>query len=369
MGTLAVDAAALLAGEDRSSGTELLGWLATSQWSSEVTLAASRALLRWDEDGIAELDRVWRSMPVDFAGRLTLTDQIAQVSRSAAEWRYQDLVDAKDAPTDIRLAAAQGMARLNFEAGVRALRQLAEDAETVPLTARIEAAQLLARGDARRAAGVLAEIAIAHDEHSHLAALAAGLDEEECAKAMVRFVSNSTAPTEKRMAAAMRLARLGRTAEILHDLEEIARAHATPIPDRLSAATLIAGVDQARGRKMCQELAEDQRLAGRERIAAADHVLHIDEPFALALYLRISTNSRDAESRIEAALKAGDIDRREGIAALADLALSGSMDRHLYDIAQAAIRLDAEVAVVQWRYLPKDAREAMQRAVRHGVTG
>jgi hypothetical protein len=234
MGTLAVDAASLLADEDRSSGTELLGWLATSRWSSEVTLAACWALLRWEQDGIVELDRVWRSVSVDFGGRLALTDQIAQVSRGAAEWRYQDLVDAKDAPTDIRFAAAQGMTRLNVESGVPALRLLTE-------------------------------------------------------------------------------------------------------------------------------IAEDQRLAGRERIAAADRVLPIDEPFALALYLRISANSKDAESRIEAALKAGDIDRREGIAALADLALSGSMDRHLHDIALAAIRVDAEMAVVQWRYLPKDAREAMRR--------
>jgi hypothetical protein len=395
MGTLAVTAASLLAGEDRSAGTELLGWLATSEWSPEVPLAASRALLRWGENGVAELDRVWRSMPVGFAARLALTDQVAEVSREAAEWRYQNLVDAKDAPTDIRFAAAQGLARLNFEAGVRALRDLAddrrvpspvrveaaaylaqnlaqgtddlaavaEDVDTVSLADRVEAARLLAQGDARRAAGVLAGIAMANDEQSHLAELAAELDEEESVRAMIRFVSNPKAPTEKRMAAAVTLAELGRAAEILQDLEEIASAYATPMPDRLSAATLIAGVDKARGRKMCQDLAEDQRLAGLDRIAAADHVRPFDEPFALALYLRISVNSRDATSRIAAALKAGDIDRREGSAALADLALSGSMDRHLHEIALAALQLDPEAAA-QWRYLPKDAREAMQRAVR-----
>jgi hypothetical protein len=394
MGALAVTAASLLAEEDRSAGTELLGWLASSERSPDVPLAATRALLRWGVDGVAELDRVWRSMPVDFAARLALTDQVAAVSGSAAEWRYQDLVNAKDAPTDIRVAAAQGMARLNFESGVYGLRQLAgdrrvpspvrievaaylaemsqgtedlaaiaEDADTVSLADRIEAARLLAQGDARRAAGVLAGIAMANDDQSHLAAQAAELDEEESAKAMIRFVSNSTAPTERRMAAAMTLAELGRAAEILQGLEEIASAYATPMPDRLSAATLIAGVDKARGRKMCQDLAEDQRLAGPDRIAAADHVRPFDEPFALALYLRISVNSRDATSRIAAALKAGDIDRREGSAALADLALSGSMDRHLHEIALAALQLDPEAAA-QWRYLPKDAREAMQRAVR-----
>lgn len=392
MGTLAVASATRVVDEDLSQGVALLGWIVETQWSTVDALAACQALLRYGQDGVAELDRIGQLGFIHDRSQLALANEIAKIDKEAAVRRYNDLANRR---SDVRFAAAQALTRLNAELGVRALQGLVSDVTVppavrieaasylaadlsqgndelaaiagdiakVPTADRIEAARLLARSDPMRGADVLADLAEADGGQPQVLDLIAELAEEANATTMIRFVCNPKASPEKRAEVAARLDALGHRAELVAALAEIAGATATPMPDRLMAATLVANVDPVQGRTALSGIAADKRLFGSARIAAADRVRAINEPSALALYLAIATNSRDVEPRIEAARKAGEIDASEGIWALVDLSHFVVVDQY-DDVAAAAFAVDPEMAVRRWSQLPKGARDAMQRVQR-----
>jgi hypothetical protein len=391
MGSFAVDAATRLADANPALGLELLGRLATSRWSIEVTLTAGRALLGREGNGLAELDRVWQTMDITAADRLALVNHIARVDAVAAERRYEDLAEAKSAPAAVRVAAAQALAGLNFERGMLAFRLLASDDrlesttrvsaaayladklsqgnevlaslaedESMPARQRIEAARLLARSDPGLAAGVLAKVLATDGGQWQIDDVIGGLTEGERVKLMVCFVGNSAAPTEDRLAVARRLVDRGQAVEILRGLEEIAFGSAHTKPNRLSAAGLITAADEARGRTVLLELAEDERLPARSRVAAIDQLRDIDETVALDLYLRICSHPGDIAARIEAGRAVGEIDRRVGVKALTDLARTVGMRRHIRLIAEAAVDVDRGMAAKEWQYMSRYARHEME---------
>jgi hypothetical protein len=118
---------------------------------------------------------------------------------------------------------------------------------------------------------------------------------------------------------------------------------------RLTAAEMLAAVDQIRALRACSAIVHDTRVDDRTRMAAGDIVRQFSAYQALLLYLALCQSAADVSVRIVAGSQAGEINSSQGIHALAQLANTSGGFPYRDEIARAMVNLDKPEAIEEWQ--------------------
>ncbi|MFF7925537.1 NACHT domain-containing protein [Streptomyces mirabilis] len=273
---------------------------------------------------------------------------------------------------DIRVNAAEALARLDREAGAACLAQLAADT-TLDAYSRIWAAKALARVGGEAGAACLAQLAAdtTLDAYSRVEAVEtlARVDGEAGAAQLARLAADTTARQYIRVRAAealaavdgeagvASLARLAADTTLDGEYHMVAAGALAGVAEALAgAAEALARVDGEAGATQLARLADNAALRGPFRMWAAQAVARVDGEAGAACLARLAADTTlDGYFRVRAAEALAAVDGEAGAASLARLAADTTLDDDYHMVAaEALIAVDGEAGAVHLARLAGD---------------